>query len=702
MLETLGVARDLIIVIVGFSLVIVVHELGHFLAARWAGVRVDQFAVGFGQALVSFRKGMGFRRGSSVREYMAMHPEARERVSETEYRLNWLPFGGYVKMLGQDDLAPGATSAQSDSYSAKPVWKRMVIISAGVVMNVILAAALFVFVFMVGLRAPPPVVGDVSPGSPAARAEVMNSAETGVTEPGLRAGDRVARVGERVPHSFNDLVLAAAMSKRDRPVDLYVEREGVRGLVHLRATPEESRATRLLQFGVGAPASATLFGSGRMSSREREMVAAGLASVGLGGVEPGSRLVRVNGEAVDAPRAIIEAAQRSGGAPVRAEFASPGGDETTVVITPEASLQSARVAAEGEGEFVVEHLLGLTPVLMVGRPSAQGVKNGLVAGDTIARVAGVEWPSYPAGVVEIRRNKGRAIDLVVARDGAYVDLSPVTVTREGVVGFETSDTRRVSARTSGAPGRGRVSPVEGAEGASFAASRLGLPPGSGSVEGEGETVSDFASLRAALVRATAGAHEAGADASVGVVYRLPLGASPEEGPVERAAWALTRGDVATLHELGWESPVSAWLFEPELITLRAGGPVEALMMGVRETHRVMMMTYVTILRLFEGTVRVEHLKGPVGIAHLGTRVVDQGFVYLIFFFAIISVNLAVINFLPLPIVDGGQFVFLLIEKITGKPVSAAIQNATALVGLALIGSVFLIVTYNDIAAIIRG
>jgi regulator of sigma E protease len=111
----------------------------------------------------------------------------------------------------------------------------------------------------------------------------------------------------------------------------------------------------------------------------------------------------------------------------------------------------------------------------------------------------------------------------------------------------------------------------------------------------------------------------------------------------------------------------------------------------------MMMTYLTFARLFQGTVKWEHLKGPVGIAHMGTRIAERGFIWLLFFMALISVNLAVINFLPLPIVDGGQFIFLVIEQIRGKPVPVQIQNVATLAGLLLIGAVFLIVTFHDIA-----
>ncbi len=89
----------------------------------------------------------------------------------------------------------------------------------------------------------------------------------------------------------------------------------------------------------------------------------------------------------------------------------------------------------------------------------------------------------------------------------------------------------------------------------------------------------------------------------------------------------------------------------------------------------------------------------MGIAHLGTIIADRGIIWLLFFMALISVNLAVINFLPLPIVDGGQFLFIVYEQVMGKPVSVGFQNAATLAGLVLIGSLFLIVTFNDVVTL---
>jgi regulator of sigma E protease len=90
------------------------------------------------------------------------------------------------------------------------------------------------------------------------------------------------------------------------------------------------------------------------------------------------------------------------------------------------------------------------------------------------------------------------------------------------------------------------------------------------------------------------------------------------------------------------------------------------------------------------------MMGPVGIVSAGARFAFKGVDWLIWFLAMISANLAVVNFLPIPIVDGGLFTFLLLEKIQGKPLSPRAQAVAQIVGFAVIISVFLLVTFQDI------
>jgi len=136
--------------------------------------------------------------------------------------------------------------------------------------------------------------------------------------------------------------------------------------------------------------------------------------------------------------------------------------------------------------------------------------------------------------------------------------------------------------------------------------------------------------------------------------------------------------------------------------VQTSNPLVAMNLGLDKTRQLMIQTYVIIGRLFHGTVKVEHLRGPVGIVDEGTRIAKQGFTYLLFFLGVISINLVVINFLPLPIVDGGLMVFLIIEKIKGSPVSPRVLGMANIVGLVLIASLALVLTYHDIARLFTG
>ena len=175
----------IVMMIVGFGVLIFVHELGHFVAAKWAGIRTEAFAVGMGPVVASWRKGVGFAIGSTEKKTIAKTGKKaseltdeellQHAVGETEYSLRWLPIGGFVKMLGQEDANPNAVSDEPRSYTQRPVGKRMVVVSAGVIMNVLLAFAFFIVAFMFGVRFEAPVLGPVNPETPAGSARATNA-----------------------------------------------------------------------------------------------------------------------------------------------------------------------------------------------------------------------------------------------------------------------------------------------------------------------------------------------------------------------------------------------------------------------------------------------------------------------------------------------------------------------------------------------
>lgn len=135
---------SVILVIVGLSLLILVHELGHFLAAKWIGVGVEEFSIGFPPRMIS------------------------KKIGGTRYSINWLPLGGFVKLAGEYD----------GEFVKKKIWQRAVVLVAGVVMNFLAGWSLLMGVFMIGVPTTI-LVHDVLPDSPAMIA-------------GIEPGDRVS------------------------------------------------------------------------------------------------------------------------------------------------------------------------------------------------------------------------------------------------------------------------------------------------------------------------------------------------------------------------------------------------------------------------------------------------------------------------------------------------------------------------------
>lgn len=141
---------DYFVAVPVFALLVLVHEFGHFITAKWAGIRVDEFAIGFPPRLVSFTRG------------------------ETTYSINALPIGGYVRMPGENGETTDAAGAYDPrAFSSKPASKRLIVLLAGVTMNLLLAIVFFTAAEAVGQVEMRPVIADVSANSPAQAAGLV-------------------------------------------------------------------------------------------------------------------------------------------------------------------------------------------------------------------------------------------------------------------------------------------------------------------------------------------------------------------------------------------------------------------------------------------------------------------------------------------------------------------------------------------------
>jgi regulator of sigma E protease len=714
-MELLSNGWNIFLIVLGFGLLIFVHELGHFVAARWARIRCESFAIGMGPVVLAYRAGVGWHLGSTDAACRAKFGTSALEMSkaeltangvgETEYSLRALPLGGFVRMLGQDDMNPGETSTQVGSYQQTPIWKRMIVVSAGVVSNVLCAVALFVVAFMAGVQFDAPVVGATLPGSPAATAVASNAAQGGVTTPGIQPGDTVVSIDGSPTLTFADIQIAGAMNRKGSSLDVVVTRPNVPTPLSFTLEPKFEPKLGLQEIGI-VPSRTTTLMVGRPS--EMPAIDALLESAGISPkvVPPGSTLVALNGEPVHASFQLAHAATASDGHPMQAQWRLPNGSSATTQILPLAEYQALYSAsgsvtqdAEPVLRTVTSGLLGLTPLTKITGVSSDSPNAGrLQRGDIIVRVEDLVAPT-PSVVQDAIKNHqgGDSIALQILRSGAPLEV----VARRGDggrLGITLGDAW--SEPVIGKPVK-ELGPPANQKGPARPSSvaALDLLPLSRITKVGNTPISNWLEMRAALQVATAEGARLDQPTSVKLEWLMPTpGKDPASGTM-----VVHAQDARALQQLSWQSPINDMLFEPLNVTLQAdGNPITAAAMGFRQTGKMITMTYLTLDRLVRGSVGVEQLRGPVGIVHLGSRVADRGMMYLLFFLAAISVNLAVINFLPLPIVDGGLFLYLVYERLTGKPPSQAFQSGAIAVGLFLIGGIFLFTFYQDVMRLVTG
>ncbi len=703
-MELLGTLANVILMVVGFGLLIFIHELGHFIAAKWAGIRTEGFAIGMGHVVVSWRKGLGMALGSSDRAVVKLTGQHAAELSdaeltkhglgETEYSLRWLPFGGFVKMLGQEDANPKAVSDDPRSYNMCGIGKRMIVVSAGVIMNVLLAIVLFIIAFLAGVKFEAPVVGSVQAGSPAATTMATNAELLGVSAPGLIPGDRVLTVNGKEATTFADLQIASAMAKPDVLITMTVERVGLTEPLVFELLPREDPQSGLLSIGI-APGVSTTLVDGSGAAVYRELFAA--SPLPGHGVELGMRLLSVQGDATENFGDVSEYVQASTDGSIVTtwsaldEAENPQGDviHVDLALQPQFDVYQFRDADYDQG------ILGFSPLQRIKHvdPDSPNI-DVLMVGDVLVRAGDLHYPRGSQLRKLVNDNAREKLELVVLRDGAEKTLE-CEVSRKGRLGIVLERADDVTTIAQPVETFSRHKPDEPAEIEDVHTPLYGIAPLAGArfASVNDTPVDSWRMFRDVLIDQTRDAAANETEATVYVTLVNPLPGNPQE----TLAIALAADQVAALHELSWVLPIDPQLFEPVYVTLDAdNSPLRALVMGYEHTSEFIVLTYLTIDRLIRGSVGVEQLRGPVGIVHIGTQVAHRGLMYLVFLLAVISVNLAVLNFLPLPIVDGGLFLFLVYEKLKGRPPSIAFQNAATLVGLALIGTLFVVVTWNDL------
>ncbi|HAU38552.1 MAG TPA: hypothetical protein DCX07_12655 [Phycisphaerales bacterium] len=691
--------------LLGLCVVVFVHELGHFLLAKLVGIKVERFAIGFGPRLFGVRWG------------------------ETDYCVCAIFLGGYVKMLGQEDFKPLSDDDKPDprSYNAKSVGARFLVIAAGVYMNVLLAAGLFVAVGLAGKDFVAPVVGGVSADMPAAAAKITwqhgvasqpasapasrpatapasrpSTAPAFETPDTLQPGDRIVSIrgdsvilwaiSDRIGN-FTDLAMTAALADpEDKFLFTVSRRVGDRTLVGTARIGVKESGEGLYAFGVRRPDSTVVAPLEDLISDTP--------------FQAGDRIVAIDGEPVSFAWDIDALLKKLDGSPVRVSV-DRGGDEITVTLQPElvgprdlywlddgTQLRGSVVGGDAEARTLQIRLSDgqvrtvpsdqlqsdiLSVLGMVPRQRVAGVisgspadKAGVQPGDILLAYGDQDTPTIQQ-VLEINKQvQGQETRIVVERDGKEVAMKVVPTSREGqaLIGIQQWPDRQnavVAHVRAGSP------------------AAAGIPRGAVLRKVNGQVVESWSDVCRELSRLR------------GKKVAIEYTAAGQDETAEIPQLARADYDAS---EYSYQLLPAGTAFEPLTERVVQPGVWASLKWGSRETFKLVLSSYASLRSLIRGQASTKTISGPVGIGGAAVGFARRSFIDFVWFMGFLSAALAVFNFLPLPVVDGGHAVFLLIEKIRGRPLPVRLQNIIQGVGMALLLLVLVAVTWQDIAKMV--
>ncbi len=678
----LTVTKAVVLVLVGVNMLIIVHEWGHFIVARMCGVKCEKFYIWFdifGWKLFKFKWG------------------------DTEFGFGVLPLGGYVKMLGQEDN-PGRLREELDkakaleaekqespddndkpsqeerageaidikaaeaalydpqSYLSKSVPQRMAIISAGVIMNVIFAFAVAAIAYSMGVDKIDSELGKIAPGGAAWRAD-------------LRSGDRVISVAGKPIAQFDKLREATVLGSIDDGLPIIVRRPGTESLIEVIAHPDRDLGAPTI--GIASPSTTSLLDD---QVNRRPPTDFGTPAYSTSpAFEPGDLVVAVNGtpvsEGYEYQRAAVIGCDTPMNVRIRRSGQGQSEEELTVVVAPRPMRRFGLVMTAGAIGQVQTNSpadkAGLKRGDRITAIDGEPLGDPLTLGTRLSRRVAAS-PNDETASVEITL-EGRSEPVIVP-------LRKVDWYEFPIYGWENPSVPSLGITIETLPTVAEV--LEGTP-----AEEAGLKPGDQikkitvvppdeaarvryeipSREKQSKKTLDLADKRLAW----AGVFYSMQDWLPGTVAEVEL-----EGRTVNLQW---------YEDADWNHPDRGILFEPKETFIQANSIGEAVAYGAEEAANSLLMVFKFIGKVGSLQVSPRMMGGPFMIVQLAYYYASQEFTGLLLFLCVISANLAVINFLPIPVLDGGHMVFLAYEGIRGKPPSENIQ-----IGLSYVGLLFLL------------
>jgi regulator of sigma E protease len=724
---------DTLKVVIGLGLVIFIHELGHFLAAKWCDVHVKTFSIGFGPAV----------------------PFCSYKWGETTYMVGIIPLGGYVAMVGEGDNA-GEDDAEEDprSFRHKTVGQRMLIISSGVVMNIILGMACFVGAYLHGVREEPATVGAVISGGAA-------------WQSGLRSDDKIIRIESRENPSFNDLRPLVMRTRKGESVSLLIERSGVPRF-EVNVEPLREEGTYFPTLGIAAQYRPALLSikkqgfhptlPGSAASHANPPFEPGDQIIGMTDPKHPEAITPLKPDAQDvAPGQDIDdyylRMAKLAGQPItfRVLRKNEGKETADITVAPayRADLgmrmrMGEVVALRRKGPAEEAGLAARTDgppattgdrIKLVKLPEADGKETWFTTGDekdqatiTVHKLDPIllplelkKWSERHAGKPALQ------LKLIVLRTVGHKDNVPVELTLNYDFAYQ-NDRQSITLPNSPVPIGGLglaywveavVDDVTAGGPAAEATTAPGEPPTG--------WYHRLARLFGLEERKTTPGGEPMPLHPGDLVTAVRLKAQDDAGNVQVGEWdevkayqwasveaafqkshpydidlRVKRGEdvlevtVKGREDKNWPTENRGLIFQQDFTTQKAADMGDALNLGAQRTVRFIRLVYMNLYSMVFGRVSAKTMSGPLSIATASYRLAGEDLWQFLLFLGMISVNLAVVNFLPVPVLDGGHMVFLILEKILGRPVPERLFAVAMYTGLFLILSLMVFVIFLDV------
>ena len=677
-------------VVFGLGAVIFVHELGHFLVAKMCGVKCDKFYVGFdvpirlfGQTIIP-AKLISFKWG------------------ETEYGIGAIPLGGYVKMLGQDDnpghsedqikesLAEGESAESAilasgmvdqskldpRSFLAKSVIQRMMIISAGVIFNLLFAILFAAIAFRNGVDYQPPVLGTVVGGGPAWKHDMAGAEVTSIA-------------GKKVEGYFTYLHFAenVILNSDDSTIPIEFKRPGTDETVSIDVTPEKGFQRENMDIALVGVQRSLIPKIGAPGTLEGAPAAAAVPAL-----EAGDLIVDINGTPIKTEVDLRQALFRD--ASIDAVFTverttGKGDDAKTETITTTVGVNPEKVVG-----FATTW--GPIAVIKLDSPATTA---GLKEGDLIKQIDG----AHPGDLLTLdnrmfsKAKNSQTITLQVERDDKLIDISiqpelPKLASTLGPNKPIAIDSLGIAIATSLTIDT--VTPDSPADKAGMLANDT-LVSIKYLLDEEQKSNELYEDLKP-LVKFVDD-NTSWAEVYESVLQSLKAGTKLEV-TVDRGGKTkvLTMASVASDEFFRHTRGISLEYYEKHY---ESDNWSDAFANGAYKVVDDLKRVGKTLKTLIQGKISPTNLGGPGTIAVVATSEAAASTSRLLLFLTFLSANLAIVNFLPIPVLDGGHMMFLAYEGIFRRPVNERVQLILTYGGLAFVLCLMVFVISMDVGRI---